>query len=123
MQKVVQVMFPVTKVFAYFDSSELDLVVNDLARRNTATAVAAKIAHSTHQERTSFHRAHSPVAVSYTHLDVYKRQSYYQEDLRDPLFLPDPETPASEEHHDVCSRKTQRPLPKGTCAPENPHAN
>ena len=30
MQKVVQVMFPVTKIFAYFDSSELDLVVNDL---------------------------------------------------------------------------------------------
>ena len=30
MQKVVQVMFPITKVFAYFDSSEFDLVINDL---------------------------------------------------------------------------------------------
>lgn len=30
MRKVVQVMFPVTKIFSYFDSSQLDLVVNDL---------------------------------------------------------------------------------------------
>lgn len=30
MQKVVQVMFPITKSFVYFDSSEFDLVINDL---------------------------------------------------------------------------------------------
>lgn len=64
-----------------------------------------------------------PVGIYFISEDIFTLASYYQEDLRDPLFLPDPETPAREEHHDVCSRKTQRPLPKGTCAPENPHAN
>lgn len=43
MQKVVQVMFPVTKVFAYFDSSELDLVVNDLVIVETESGLDSGI--------------------------------------------------------------------------------
>ena len=42
-----------------------------------------------------------PVGIYFISEDIFTLASYYQEDLRDPLFLPDPETPAREEHHDV----------------------
>ena len=42
-----------------------------------------------------------PVGIYFISEDIFTLASYYQEDLRDPIFLPDPETPAREEHHDV----------------------
>lgn len=42
-----------------------------------------------------------PVGFYFISEDIFTLASYYQEDLRDPIFLPDPETPAREEHHDV----------------------
>ena len=42
-----------------------------------------------------------PVGIYFISEDIFTLASYYQEDLRDPLFLPDPENPAREEHHDA----------------------
>ena len=43
MQKVVKVMFPVTKVFAYFDSGEFDLVANDIVIAETDSGMDSAI--------------------------------------------------------------------------------
>lgn len=42
-----------------------------------------------------------PVGIYFISEDIFTLASYYQEDLRDPLFLPEPENPAREEHHDA----------------------
>lgn len=42
-----------------------------------------------------------PVGIYFISEDIFTLASYYQEDLRDPLFLPEPENPAREERHDV----------------------
>ena len=44
-----------------------------------------------------------PVGIYFISEDIFTLASYYQEDLRDPIFLPNPEGPAlpREEHHDV----------------------
>ena len=43
MQKVVQAMFPVTKVFDYFDSSDFDLVVGDVVIVETDSGIDSVI--------------------------------------------------------------------------------
>ena len=42
-----------------------------------------------------------PVGIYFISEDIFTLASYYQEDLRDPLFLPDPENPARGEQHDA----------------------
>ena len=42
-----------------------------------------------------------PVGIYFISEDIFTLASYYQEDLRDPIFLPDPETPARGEQHDA----------------------
>ena len=58
-------------------------------------------AHEKHKEMGCICFENPGMGIYFISEDIFTLASYYQEDLRDPIFLPDPETPAREEHHDV----------------------